>query len=254
MPVSSIPQAMVTGAGSGIGRQVAVQLAKAGYQVALLARSADALAATAGTIHATGAPAPRLLTMDLSQLEACQKQLPAALEEGGRLDVLVHCAGHAPLQPIPHIQLADYHQCLAVNLGAAIILAQAAWPFFQAAGKSVICNVSSMASLDPFTGFNLYGAAKAGVNTFTRALADEGRTIGLQAFAVAPGAVETPMLRQHFGPELVGPDQTLSPQAVAHWITERVTGRVPFENGTTVPLLPERLGPLADRPLPPALP
>ena len=97
----------------------------------------------------------------------------------------------------------------------------------------MVVNVSSMASLDPFTGFNLYGAAKAATNLFTQATADEGQALGVRAYAIAPGAIETGMLRSLFDEDMLPKDQTLSPDAVAQVITECVTGETAISNGQT---------------------
>ena len=127
--------------------------------------------------------------------------------------------------------------CIAVNLKSVIYLTRAVWPTFKAqkdAGGGAICNVSSMATKDPFPGFNVYAAAKAGVNLFTKATADEGKRINVTAAAVAPGAIETPMLRANFPEKTIPTDKTLDPLTVAGVIRDVLTGAREFEPGETI--------------------
>jgi len=90
------------------------------------------------------------------------------------------------------------------------------WPVMRAGGGGTVVNLSSLASIDPFPGFAVYGGTKAWVNTFTKAAADEGRPHGIRVLAVAPGAVETRMLRHHF-PDFPA-TETLAPDDVARLV------------------------------------
>jgi 3-oxoacyl-[acyl-carrier protein] reductase len=99
-------------------------------------------------------------------------------------------------------------------------------------GGGVLVNVSSMASVDPFRGFSIYGASKAWVNLFTQAIAEEGRPLGIRAFAVAPGAVETQMLRANF-PDIPR-DRTLEPADVAAVILSLCDERMRHCSGQTI--------------------
>ena len=94
-----------------------------------------------------------------------------------------------------------------------------------------------MAAVDPFVGFNVYAAAKAGVNLFTKAAADEGKKFNVIAAAVAPGAIETPMLRQNFPEKAIPTANTLDPLTVAGVIRDVLTGRRAVEPGELI-LLP----------------
>ena len=159
------------------------------------------------------------------------------METFGRIDALANVAGSAPLQPIPRIKDADLDECLAVNLKSVIYTTRAVWPAFKQQKSGAIVNVSSMASVDPFTGFNMYAAAKAGVNLFTKATADEGKRLGIRAFAVAPGAIETPMLRANFPAKVIPEANALDPILVAGVIRDLLTGARTAEPGETL-LLP----------------
>ena len=234
MPTTAQPVAIITGAGSGVGRALALQLTGRGYRCALAGRTPLALEQTAAQCRAQ-TPGAELLIVptDVADPPAARALVEKTAGHLGRIDALANVAGNAPLQPIPEITDAALRDCLAINFESVVTLTRACWPVFERQGGGVVVNVSSMASLDPFTGFNLYGAAKAATNLFTRATADEGQALGVRAYAIAPGAIETGMLRSLFDEDMLPKDQTLSPDAVAQVITECVTGETAISNGQT---------------------
>ncbi len=231
--------AIITGASSGVGRDTALLMADAGYAVVIAARSGDALEETAAYVRREGREDAEVLVVptDVAEPAACDALVQQALDRFGRIDALANVAGNAPLQPIPRIENDVLDDCIAVNLKSVIYLTRAVWPTFEAqkdAGGGAICNVSSMATKNPFTGFNVYAAAKAGVNLFTKATADEGKRINVTAAAVAPGAIETPMLRANFPEKAIPTDKTLDPLTVAGVIRDVLTGAREFEPGETI--------------------
>ncbi len=232
------PVAIVTGAGSGVGRATAVRLAAAGYAVVLVGRTPATLQATAGIIADDGraVPTPRVVPADVGDPEAAADMVRIAAEHFGRVDALANVAGSAPLQPIPQITDDALEQCLAVNFKSVVYLTRAVWPVFVEQGGGVVVNVSSLASLDPFTGFNIYGAAKAGVNTFTKATADEGKRHGIRAYAITPGAIETGMLRALFSEKLIPADQAASPDEVAALIETLMVNPGGHASGAVLPV------------------
>lgn len=234
MPESQKPVAIITGAGSGVGRDLAVLMTEAGYACVLAARTADALRATA-TLCQEETPGCETLVVptNVADSEAINKLASETLRKFGRIDALANVAGYAPLQPIDQIDDDTLRQVTAVNFDAVVYATRAAWPTFKANKSGAICNVSSMGAFDPFTGFNIYGAAKAAVNIFTMATADEGKRIGVKAYAIAPGAIETPMLRENFGENMIPTDKTLDPIDVAAAIRDCLTGKTDMVSGQT---------------------
>lgn len=230
--------AIVTGAGSGIGRATAVLLAEAGYAVALVGRNEARLAETAGAISASAGSreSVRAIVADLTDAEAPRRVVTETLQASGRIDALVNVAGFAPLQAIEAITPDVWRQTIDVNLSGPVLLTAAAWPTLQRQRSGVIVNVSSMSSIDPFPGFNIYAAAKIGLNMFTKCTADEGAAIGVRAVAIAPGAVETQMLRQHFDERVISSERTLSATDVAAVMRDCVTGERAFTSGETIVL------------------
>jgi NAD(P)-dependent dehydrogenase (short-subunit alcohol dehydrogenase family) len=248
MPASSdtsSPVAIITGAGSGIGRALALLLGGRGYDLVLVSRGRAALEDLCGEL-ARRSPAARTLVHagDVGDEHAAGAIVAATLDRFGRLDALVNNAGRAPLTPIGATTPALLAEVYAVNaLGPARLIA-AAWAVFERqhrAGSSHrlgarVVNVSTMGTLDPFPGFFAYASAKASVNVMAKSVAIEGASIGVRGFAVAPGAVETPMLRGLFGPGAIPPEACLSAEAVAAEIAACLAGERDEYNGKTIVL------------------
>ncbi len=233
--MSEAPTAIVTGAGSGIGRSTALLLAESGYACVLVGRTESKLRETAEMVAAESPEAKTLVhPADVSDESAIKGVIDATLAAFDHIDAIANVAGYAPLGPIARLETDEYRKCLAINLDPVVFITRAAWPTFKQQKRGVVVNVSSMASVDPFTGFNVYGAAKAAVNIFTKATADEGKRINLKAVAVGPGAVETPMLRGNFSEKAIPTDMTLDPAEVAAVIRDCITGTRDFEPGETI--------------------
>lgn len=228
--------AIVTGSGSGIGRAVAERLAAAGWAVILAGRTESKLSETAGRIaERFGADHPVLVhPADLSEAAPCEALAAAAEGRFGRIDSLVHAAGFAAVAPIPETTPHLWRTILDSNLSAAAYLTHACWPVFTRQGEAVVVNVSSLSAIDPFPGFAAYASAKVALNMLTRVTADEGKAIGLRAVAIAPGAVETPLLRSMFNEQAIHPDQCLHPDEVAALILDCITGKRTFQPGEVI--------------------
>jgi NAD(P)-dependent dehydrogenase (short-subunit alcohol dehydrogenase family) len=234
--MSESPVVVVTGAGSGVGRDTAIVLAEAGYNVVLVSRTESALQATAELARSEAAAGVEIdiLPADVSQPDSAHRIVQHTLERFGRIDALANVAGAAPLMPIDRITPDAWRACIDTNLSAIVLLTAAVWPAFRKQRRGIIVNVSSMASIDPFPGFAMYAAAKIGVNLFTRCTADEGRKFGVKAVCIAPGAIETPMLRQNFNETVLPPDKCLDPMDLAAAIRDCITGARDFVSGETI--------------------
>jgi len=203
---------VIAGGSRGIGLATALRLANQDYNVVIAARTQTGLDDAIQKVAATGA-ACMAVTADIGQPEEAAQVIEAAVERFGRVDVLVNCAGVAPLAPIEELKTDDFEQLLDVNIRSVFYTTRAAWPIMRTQRGGVIVNISSMASVDPFPGFAAYGASKAWVNLFSQAIAAEGRPHGIRVFSVAPGAVETSLLRATF-PDAPA-DKALDPDQVA---------------------------------------
>jgi NAD(P)-dependent dehydrogenase (short-subunit alcohol dehydrogenase family) len=178
-----------------------------------------------------------VLPVDLTDPPAARALVPAVVDLLGRLDALVNTAGFARLVPMEQVTPELWRQTIDGNLSYVVDLTAAAWPVFREQGAGVIVNVSSLASVDPFPHFSLYAAAKVGLNLFTRCAGREGQPLGIRTVCLAPGAIETPMLRALWSEKVLPREKALDPLAVAAVIRDCVTGARRFESGETI-LLP----------------
>ncbi len=191
--------ALVTGAGRGIGRATAIRLAAAGARVALMARSSDQLDATAAAITASG-HAALACPGDVAEEEAVERTFDRIGEAFGTVDLLVNNAGAVHVAPLVDQRLADFRRVLDTNLVGAWLCSRALFRRLIAARRpGAIVNLSSLGGLantTKFAGTSTYAAAKFGVVGLTEVLAVEGRPHGIRVNCVAPGAVDTEMLKQ----------------------------------------------------------
>jgi 3-oxoacyl-[acyl-carrier protein] reductase len=223
------PVAIITGAGRGIGRATAVLLSQTNYRLALLARTAPELEETRRLCGGG-----MVLPVDVADADAVQRAIAQGVEQFGRIDAIIHCAGLAPLRAIAETSVTEWHAILNTNLSAAFYLWKAAWPVFARQGSGVVVNVSSVAARDPLPGLGAYAAAKVGLNMLGFCAAREGKQIGVRVHTVAPGAVETAMLRQVVSAEHLPTEKTLAPADVARVICQCVTGELAHTSGEVI--------------------
>lgn len=227
---------IITGAGSGIGRATAELLAAQGHHLCLVGRRLEQLEQTAAACSGK----PLCIDADIAAPAAAERVVASSIERFGRVDNLINNAGFAPLAEIDQSSPQLLEQVYQVNaLGPARLIA-ACWPRFAKQKSGRVVNVSTLGTADPFPGFFAYAAAKCAVNSMARSCAIEGRTIGVKAFAVAPGAVETEMLRANFPPSRLPPTACLSPNAVAQVIVDCLTGKHDDRNGQTLFMTAQR--------------
>lgn len=228
----SQPVAIVTGAGSGIGRRCAVQLAERGWSVALVGRTRATLGETAELL---GQVARCIIEADVGEIASAGRIVDEVLRSLGRIDALVNNAGYAPFKAFHQFTDAELDRTFQVNAMGPIRLINRAWPHLCQAGGRVV-NVSSYSTLDPFAGLGVYGAAKSALNVLARASAREGRGLGVRVFTVAPGAVETGMLRAIWSEDQLPPAHTLDPGEVASVIVACAVGQRDHEDGGIIAL------------------
>ncbi|MEQ8850760.1 MAG: SDR family oxidoreductase [Phycisphaerales bacterium] len=231
MPSDS-PVAIITGASSGIGLAVAHALHDRGWRLALVARNEQRLQSAAAEL--SGDALPLLLSADVGRIDDVDRIVTQTLERFGRIDALVNNAGTAPLHTIEETSLAVIESAYRVNAIGPAALISLIWPEFIRHKGGCVVNVSTMGTADPFPGFFAYASSKAATNLMALACANEGAEHGIRAFAVAPGAVETPMLRSLFDEKRIPSEQCLTPDDVASVIVECILGGRDDENGQTI--------------------
>jgi NAD(P)-dependent dehydrogenase (short-subunit alcohol dehydrogenase family) len=228
--------ALITGAGSGIGRATAQRLAADGWRVALLGRTQSTLDETASTLPESAASL--VLVADLADHDACRDAIERIVGHFGRLDAIVNNAGVAPQVPIAETNATLVRDILDRNLVGPIVLVTTAWPELTSRRGRVV-NVSSMASIDPFQGFTAYAASKSGLDSLTRSIMAEAGETGVTAFTINPGVVETPLLRRLFDESVVPKDVALPPERIADEIAACLRGDRDERAGRPFPMLPE---------------
>ena len=228
----SSPVCIITGASRGIGLATALRFGRTGGQLLIAARDTAALERARAQISSTTGADCEALSGDVGDSAFAAALVNAAVTRYGRVDILVNNAGVAPLANVAEMEFAAFEQLVDTNIRAVFHLTRAVWPHMKKQGQGTIVNVSSVAAFDALPGLGTYGASKAWVSAFTRFAAEEGRADNIRVFAIAPGAVETQMLRS-VAPDI--PDGvTLDPDDVAGAIEAVCDPRLKYATGQTI--------------------
>jgi NAD(P)-dependent dehydrogenase (short-subunit alcohol dehydrogenase family) len=206
-----------------LGRATAIALARAGADLALVARSAEELQSAKEEVSKAGRRA-LTLTTDLAKDDEASASVERTLEEFGRIDVLVNAAATDAPGTVEELDVEGWDRTLSVNLRAPFLLSKAAFPRMREAGGGMIVNISSIAGKKGWANASAYCASKFGLTGFTEALADEGKRYGIRAIVLYPGAMATnwgafsPEERQEGDPNETPPTKVLPPERVADLI------------------------------------
>jgi len=185
--------ALVTGAAQGIGRGIALRLAKDGFDIALVDMKADKLESVKKEVEALGRKASTF-SADVSKRDDVYAAIDHAEKELGGFDVIVNNAGIAQVQPISDVKPEEVDRILKINVEGVLWGIQAAAAKFKARGhKGKIINASSIAGHDGFAMLGVYSATKFAVRALTQAAAKEYASAGITVNAYCPGIVGTDM-------------------------------------------------------------
>jgi len=190
----------VTGASSGIGEAVARHFARAGAAVMLGARRLHRLEALADEIRRDGGRVA-LQRLDVTRREDVEAFVQAAVEQLGRLDVIVNNAGVMPLSPVADLKVEEWDRMVDVNLKGVLYGVAAALPVFRAQGSGHVVNVTSVADRRIVPTAAVYSATKYAVRAFSEGLRQEIGG-GIRITVVAPGATESELANGISDPEL----------------------------------------------------
>jgi NAD(P)-dependent dehydrogenase (short-subunit alcohol dehydrogenase family) len=188
--------AVVTGGSRGIGREIAVQLACEGFTVACTATSADTARTVTDEISARFGNTALPVEMHVEDSGSVERGLSIVRDRLGPIDLLVNNAGITNVAPLLEADLQMLSRVIDVNLKGVLNTSQAAARIMvEAAIPGAIINIGSVGALNGFPGRSAYAASKAGVHHLTRILAIELAAYGIRVNCVAPGFVETDMVR-----------------------------------------------------------
>ncbi len=220
-------RALITGASRGIGKAVALALARQGVAVALVARSQADLLGVQAEIQAKGGKA-EVFPIDLADLRALPQRLQALLDQFGVCDVLVNNAGIAHVGPLATLSLSDWQRVIDLNLTAAFLCAQAVLPGMRQQRCGTIVNIISIAGKRAFPNWGAYCASKFGLLGFSQALAAEERQHGIRVTSLCPGAVDTPLW------DTVQVDFDRSKMLSPEWVADLIADIVRLPKGAVV--------------------
>lgn len=214
--------AVVTGAAMGIGRGVAEMLTRRGYRVALfdvdgsVGQVADGLQAAGGdTIAIKGS---------VTEPDQVERALSESADRFGGIDLLVNCAGVVRYGTVEELSLEDWELQINTNLRSVFLMAKYGIAHLRARGGGVIVSIASVQAFVTQHGVPAYTASKGGIVALTRSLALDYAADGIRAVAVAPGSVDTPMLRKAAA---ISADATHSEaQILDEWSRSHPIGRV----------------------------
>lgn len=184
--------ALITGASSGIGRATAIEFAKAGFDLALVARSTAQLTDLAQSLNALGITAQGF-TIDLSDVVQVRAKIAEIKAHVGPIDVLINNAGMGYTGSLVEMPLIDWQQLMALNVTSVLQVVQAVLPGMRQQGSGVIINVASIAAQQSFVNWGAYGVSKAALGALGEAIATEESAHGIRVVTLFLGAVDTPL-------------------------------------------------------------
>jgi len=185
--------AIVTGSGRGIGSAIALAMAEEGADIVVLSRTWSEVAETAAKVNDLGR---RSLTLDVdvSKIEQVERMVKSAMQEFGKIDILVNCAGvQGPIGPLVENESAEWIKTMNINLIGTFLCCKAVLPVMIEQRRGKIINFSGGGACEPRPRFSAYAVSKAAVVRLTETLAEEVKEFNIQVNAIAPGAINTRM-------------------------------------------------------------
>ena len=239
--------AIVTGGTRGIGRAIAEGFVAAGAKVVVASRKAEACRETERHLVARGGEAFGVPT-HMGELDSVAALARATVERFGRIDIIVNNAATALAQPLGHFTPDAWDKVISVDLRGPVFLVQEALPWLEKSPNASVVNVISAGAFLFSTATSMYAASKAALMSFTRSMGAEFAPRGIRVNALAPGTVDTDMVRNNtpeaqalmaqacfmrraaHPDEMVGPALFLASDAASY-----VTGQVLIADGGLTP-------------------
>ena len=235
---NQIQRLLITGAGSGIGRALAEVAVQHGCEVLLAGRTEATLIETQHYLqHIHPQAVVYIYKLDVTDSAMCVAAAQDVASSCGIVDAVACVAGDAQFASVANTTPAIIKHLVEANLLGVMYPVQAFWAQLQQSGRvngASVLGISSMSAVDPFLGLGVYGAAKAGVNLWLQALAAEGENDNIYTTAIAPGAVETAMLRRLVDQDVCPTEMTLTPLAVAQICWKALNRELNKASGETI--------------------
>lgn len=191
---------LITGASSGLGEATARRLSSEGATVVLGARRKDRIEALARELSGRGGKATALVT-DVTERGQVERLVDAAVENHGRIDVMINNAGVMPQAPLEKLQVAEWDHMIDVNLKGVLYGIAAALPYMKQQKSGHFIQVSSVAGHKVGPGFAVYAATKFGVRALSEGLRQEVKPYNIRTTVLSPGAVATELVNSVTDPE-----------------------------------------------------
>ncbi|MGH7944451.1 MAG: SDR family oxidoreductase [Opitutaceae bacterium] len=237
------PVAIVTGAGSGVGRATVLKFAREGWHVALIGRRSDALAETIAQAPAGARTRLAALPCDLGQPQTIDETARDVLQRFERIDVLVNAAGNnVPQRSLLELARADYYAIMDANVNGVFHFVQAVLPSMRKQGSGLVVNIGSEAGrLASAKAGAAYVVSKFGLTGLTQTINAEERANGIRACCIFPGDINTPLLEKRPAPPSADArTRMMQPEDVAEcvWFVATLPERVTVEELLVRPTRP----------------
>ena len=221
--------AIITGAGRGIGRAITLAFAQEGADVLVASRTLSEVAKTTEEARALGRHA-LALKVDVSNRDEVERMVAQALEEFGKLDILVNSAGiYGAIGPLVDNDPEKWVQTVRINLFGSFFCARAVLPVMIRQRRGKIINLSGGGATSPLPNFSAYAASKAAIVRLTETLAEEIKGFNIQVNAIAPGGVNTRLTD-----EILAAEAAAGEEMLARTRRQKETGGVPPERAAAL--------------------
>ncbi len=216
----SEPVAWITGAGRGIGRAIALRLAREGMTVGLTSRTTSELESVRAEVERSGGRA-FVAPADLRDADSVARAFEQVSARSQRIDVLVNNAGIGVFAPVSKLSLEDFDRMWQLNVRGAFLCTRLALPMMEKAGSGAIVNISSLAGKNAFVNGAGYAATKWALNGFSNCLRLEVRSSNIRVITIGPGSVATDFSSSASDPARV--NKILQPEDVAEALVAAVS-------------------------------
>lgn len=216
--------ALVTGASRGIGKAIVLELARLGYDLAIVGRNRASLEKVAEEVAGVRVVP---IEADLAKAESAGAIVEQTIRAFGGIDVLINCAGIPQKGPFMEVTPEQWNAVFAVNARAPFFLCQAALPYLKQSSKPVVINISSVVGFKGYIQQSVYSSSKHALAGFTKVFAKEVQPFGIRVHLISPGGVATEMVTK-MRPD-IDPSELIQPEEIAEIVRFLLTRK---GNGT----------------------